>query len=446
MIKVPENAAYLINKLTEAGFEAYAVGGCVRDSLSGRTPNDWDITTSALPEEVLSVLGKHNVIESGMKHGTVTVKQGGELFEITTFRTDGEYLDNRRPESVTFVKSLKEDLSRRDFTINAMAYNDMDGLQDYFGGESDLSAGVIRCVGEADLRFGEDALRILRALRFASRLGFNIEPQTAASIHRNAALLNNISAERICAELLQIIDGEYAENVLIEYSDVIRTVIPEIGAMIGLEQYNPHHIFDVWEHTIRVIVNSPHGKVMRLAALLHDVGKPQCFSLDSNGVGHFHGHPKVSADMAGVIMRRLRLDNKTISRVVTIIEFHDYRPTPDAKSVRRLLSKIGADAYTDLMALKRADVLGQNPATFNEKLAYIEELERIFREQTRNGEEYSLRTLNIKGSDLIALGVKDGREIGKTLNALLSMVIDGEIENDRDELIKRAEGIIKVKS
>ena len=440
---MPENVRRIIERLEDCGYEAYIVGGCVRDSICGRAPFDWDITTSALPEEALAALEKKNIIETGVKHGTVTVRYDNELYELTTFRTDGEYKDSRRPESVTFVKSLYEDLARRDFTINAMAYSDSAGLCDPFGGQSDLVAGIIRCVGDPDKRFGEDALRILRALRFASRLGFEIEKNTSDSIHKNAYLLERISAERISSELVQIIDGDFAEKVLLDYSDVLGVFIPEIMAMVGLEQFNPHHIYDVWEHTVKVVSNSPHGKVFRLAALFHDIGKPECFSLDSRGVGHFHGHPHISADMASSIMRRLRFDHKTISAVIPIIEFHDTRPPAEPKSIRRLLSKIGSEAFEGLLSIKRADILGQNPDTFAEKLAYVDELERIFREQTKNGEDYSLKTLAVRGKDLISIGITDGRTIGRILDHLLSMVIDGKAENDRDVLLGIAKDALK---
>ena len=441
-IAVPENVNKMIDQLEAAGYCAYAVGGCIRDSLLGITPHDWDICTAAVPEKVLEVLGKYNVIESGLKHGTVTVNYGGELYEITTFRTDGEYLDNRRPESVTFVSSLKEDLERRDFTVNAMAYNEADGLCDYFGGKEDIKNKLIRCVGNPDKRFNEDALRILRALRFAARFGFEMEEKTAVSIRENAHLLCNISAERIASELLQIIDGAYAEAILLSYSDVLGVVIPEILPMVGFNQRNPHHIYDVWEHTVKVIVNSPHGKMMRLAALLHDIAKPECFFTDEKGTGHFHGHPELGAKMAETIMRRLKLDNKTIESVKVLIKYHDQRPQTKAKNVRRLVSKIGCVAFENLMELKRADAKGQNPDKLAEKLAYIDRLGEIYTEVTSNGDEFNLKSLKINGNDLIENGIKEGKQIGKILNQLLSEVIDGTLENNREKLLTKAHNII----
>ena len=438
-IEIPQNVNTIIEKIRSAGFEAYAVGGCIRDSLMGIIPNDWDVCTSAMPEEVLNILNKKNIITAGMKHGTVTVKYDSKLYEITTFRTDGEYIDNRRPESVTFVRSLREDLARRDFTVNALAYNHETGLCDFFGGVSDIKNKVIRCVGDPDKRFSEDGLRILRALRFASRLGFEIEGKTSASIHKNAHLLKNISAERIASELIGIIDGDYVEPVLLEYPDVISVFIPEIKDMIGHPQYNPHHIYDIWTHTVKVVANSPHGKALRLSALLHDISKPECFSLDETGTGHFHGHPEKGAEKAGHIMRRLKLDNKTIDSVCLLIKYHDRRPEANSKNVRRLISKIGVDNFGKLMQLKRADAMGQNPAFFEEKLEYTEKLEKLFAEQTANGEEFNLKTLDINGNDLIGLGITEGKEIGKILKYLLECVINGTVKNFKEELLKEAE-------
>ncbi len=434
-IEVPQNVEILINKLNNSGYSAYAVGGCVRDSLMGKIPHDWDICTSAKPDEILSALNMHNIIESGLKHGTVTVLIDGQLYEITTFRCDGEYKDNRRPESVRFITSLREDLARRDFTVNAMAYNSSEGLVDCFEGQNDLEDKIIRCVGDPDKRFNEDALRIMRALRFASKLGFEIEENTKSAIFRNKKLLKNISVERIASELIQIIDGNYAENILLEYAEVLGIVIPEILPMVGLEQRNPHHVYDVWTHTVYVIVNSPHGKVMRLSALLHDVGKPRCYTVDEKGIGHFHGHPEVGAEMSRKILRRLHLDNDTISKGELLIRYHDQRPKLSPKYVRRLISKTGIDAFPSLLELKRADTKGQNPVTIPEKLEYIDELDRLFHELTADGNEFNIRTLKLTGSDLIEMGISQGKEIGSILKEMLDMVIDGKIENDRKALL-----------
>lgn len=437
-IQVPEDVQSIIDKLNAAGYEAYVVGGCVRDSLMGLVPHDWDICTSALPDETLQLLSAENIIQNGLKHGTVTVNLAHKLYEITTFRTDGTYADCRHPDEVTFVRSLREDLARRDFTVNAMAYHPEKGLYDYFDGMTDIEHKIIRCVGDPDQRFHEDALRILRALRFASRLGFTIEKNTADSAIRNAALLRNISAERVAEELIQILNGDYAEMVLTNYTEILSVIIPEIRPMVGHLQYNPHHIYDIWMHTVKVIVNSPKGKVYRLAALLHDIAKPSCFTRDERGIGHFHGHPEKSAVMAREIMKRLKLDHKTMETAALLIQYHDKRPPAEPKYVRKLLSKIGKENFLALMQLKRADAKGQNPSTIPSKLAYTEELERLCYQETENGTEYDLKTLHINGNDLIAMGITDGREIGSTLKYLLGCVIDGSVENEHQQLLALA--------
>lgn len=435
-INMPENVKLMISKLEERGYKAFAVGGCIRDSVMGIMPHDWDICTSALPEEILSALGKHNVIDSGLKHGTVTVKFDKELYEITTFRTDGKYSDNRRPEQVTFITSLEEDLARRDFTVNAMAYNDSEGLRDPFGGQEDIKRGLIRCVGDPDERFNEDALRILRALRFSSRLGFEIEEQTAESIRKNAGLLKNISAERIASELTGILDGKYCERVLLEYPMVLSVFIPEIKPMVGLDQRNPHHIYDVWTHTVKVVGNAPQGKVMRLAALLHDIAKPCCFTVDDRGTGHFKGHPELGAEMASHILKRLHLDNDTISKVKLLIHYHDRRPMPEPRQIRRLVSKTGVEMFIPLMELKRADTKGQNPETIPGKLKKLDEIEAVFRQVTADGSEFNIKSLAINGGDIIALGVNEGKEIGRLLSEMLELVIEGNALNEKQALLE----------
>ncbi len=441
-IKIPENVNRIIEKIQSAGFEAYAVGGCIRDSVMGLVPHDWDICTSAMPEETLAVLNKTNIITNGLKHGTVTVKFDDELYEITTFRIDGVYNDNRRPESVTFVRSLREDLARRDFTVNALAYNNDKGLCDFFGGVEDIENHIIRCVGEPDKRFREDGLRILRALRFAARLGFSVEKETAAAIHRNAELLRNISAERISNELVGIIDGEYVEKILLEYADVLCVFIPEIRKMTGFEQHNPHHIYDIWTHTVKVVSHSPHGKISRLAALFHDISKPECYSTDEKGIGHFHGHPERGAEKARNIMKRLKIDNKTMDKVCLLIKFHDVRPEVNPRNVRRLISRVGAENFNSLMQLKAADAMGQNPDLLNEKLDYIERLEKIFEEQTADGQQFNLKTLRINGRDLIDMGITDGKTIGRILGYLLDGVINGDLKNEHHELMNSAKKCI----
>ena len=441
-IDIPSSVNNIIKKLEERGYEAYAVGGCVRDSVMGKEPNDWDICTSALPEETLLCLDKDNIIKNGIKHGTVTVRVDGENYEITTFRTDGEYTDNRHPESVTFVRDLNEDLSRRDFTINALAYSEERGLQDNFHGIDDIDNKIIRCVGSPDRRFGEDALRILRALRFSSVLGFDIEKRTAKSIHKNAYLLKNISKERIMSEFIKILEGKNVEAILLEYSDVIAEIVPEIKPMIGFEQHNPHHVYDVWTHTVKVVSGIRAEKELRLAAFFHDIGKPSKFVMDENGIGHFHGHPEMSAVIAERALKRLKSDNKTIANVCRLIKFHDVRPFVK-KSIRRLMAQSGMELFPHLLELKRADAKAQSEDYLKETLEYIDFLEEMYNKERENNNDFTLKMLKINGQDLKDIGITNGREIGYCLNQLLIKVIDEEIENKKDILLEYAEKMDK---
>ncbi len=442
-IIMPTAVQKIISELTAAGYEAYAVGGCIRDTLMGTVPSDWDICTSALPPDTLRVLDKHNIVENGMKHGTVTIRSYNENYEITTFRSDGDYLDNRHPSNVTFVTNLREDLARRDFTMNAIAYNDTDGLCDEFNGVEDIERKLIRCVGNPDQRFQEDALRIMRALRFSSKLGFVIEPSTAESIHRNAPLLKKISAERLMSELCKLLVGQNVERVLLEYSDVLAVIIPELVPMVGFQQHNPHHIYDVWTHTVKAVSAVQPTRTLRLAALFHDFGKPSEFTLDKKGVGHFHGHPEVSAKMAERILNRLKTDNKTKREVIKLIEMHDVRTIPEPKFVRRAVAKTGEGLYPLLLELKRADTKAQNPKTVPEKLKYIDTLESIFKDEQRKGTAFSIHELNINGNDIKALGVKNGKQIGEILTHLCNAVIDGNLQNNHEELVEEVKKITK---
>lgn len=442
IINLPPKVKYIIERLQQNGFRAYAVGGCVRDSLMGKVPNDWDICTNALPEQTLTALQKPNLIENGQRHGTVTVRYEHENFEITTFRTDGDYADHRHPQSVTFVSNVEADLARRDFTVNAMAYNEQEGLIDPFDGQADLQKKVIRCVGIPDERFNEDGLRMMRALRFSSRLGFRIDPCTSDSIHRNRLLLKDISAERITAEFNQLLLGSHTEALLTEYADIIAVFIPEIVPMIGLMQNNPHHCYDVWTHTVKVVSFIECELTLRLAAFFHDIAKPKCFTTDENGVGHFHGHPSLGARMTEEILRRMRYDNKTIADVSQLIRLHDLRPLPQAKYVRRLMRDTGKDGFLPLMALKRADARAQSSFHSDEKMAYVDRLEAIYREELRSGSAFTLKMLAVNGRDLIGLGICDGRQIGSLLKHLLELVIDDTLPNERGALLSEAKKYI----
>ena len=430
--ELPAQVHPALSRLHDAGYEAYIVGGCVRDWIMGRVPKDYDVTTSALPEQTAAVFAGERVIETGMKHGTVTVLLDGEPLEITTFRIDGTYSDSRHPDAVTFTPSLREDLARRDFTMNAMAYSPRTGLVDPFGGQTDIAAKLIRCVGEPERRFREDALRILRALRFSAVLGFSIEPETAAALRAEAPLLKQISAERVFSELKQLLCGPDVRRVLLEYPDVLGAVIPEILPMVGFDQRNPHHCYDILEHTAAAVEAIPAEPGLRLAALLHDVGKPECFFTDENGVGHFYGHPKVSARIAEAVLERLRSDRATKERVTTIVLNHGLLIEDNEKSVRRALHKLGTERFFDLLAMMRADNLGQS-AELRWIQEYYDRLEEIAKEILADEACFSLKNLAVKGSDL---GLPPGPAVGKALNALLDAVMDSAVPNERAALLE----------
>jgi tRNA nucleotidyltransferase (CCA-adding enzyme) len=441
-VTLPVKVQSIISLLAQNGFDGYAVGGCVRDSLLGKTPHDWDICTPATPEDMLRVFDGLRVIETGLKHGTLTVLLDGEPFEVTTYRIDGEYLDNRRPSSVRFIGSLADDLSRRDFTINAMAYNDQAGLIDPFSGAADLKTGLIRCVGKPDHRFGEDALRILRALRFASVFGFSLEPETTGSIHRNKELLQNISAERISVELGKLLCGVGAGDILRSCADVIAVFIPEITPMFGFEQQNPYHCFDVWEHTVTSITKAPEDLTLRLVMLLHDIAKPSSFTTDETGRGHFHGHPEKSAALAELILKRLKYDNLTIDTVKTLVLHHDVKVQPTLRAVKRLLNKIGPDNFKALLLVKLADYSAQNPDYFALRVQQLDELSGMLDTVLKERQCFSMKDLAVTGSDLLALGIPQGEQLGQVLKTLLEMVISDEAPNSRDELMTIAKNIV----
>lgn len=435
IINIPVDVEKIINRLEERGYEAYAVGGCIRDSLIDSKPNDWDICTSARPKQVINCFEGYHVIETGVKHGTVTVRLNGQSYEVTTYRIDGEYLDNRRPENVQFVNSVQEDLARRDFTINAMAYNSGKGLVDYYKGCEDLKAGIIRCVGKADERFEEDALRIIRGLRFASVLGFSIEKETSESIHRNKLLLENIAKERINTELCKLLCGKGVKEVLKNYSDILAVIIPEIVPMIGFQQNNPHHKYDVWEHTIAAVENSKSEQIIRLAVLLHDIGKPECYTCDGKGIGHFYSHGEFGAKIAEKILRKLKFDNQTISDVCQLIKYHDADISENSKFIKKWLNKIGVIEFSRLLLVKEADVMGQSDYLRDKKLKKLENIQCSMRQVLEEKQCFSLRDLAVNGKDLIEIGIHDGRKIGEMLNLLLEQVMENQLENRKDVLI-----------
>ncbi len=446
MFPIPPYVHTALAALRDAGYEAYPVGGCVRDCLMGVTPADWDLCTSALPEQVEAVFAGWRLVETGVKHGTVTVISEGRPVEITTFRTDGTYRDHRRPDSVAFVSSLREDLARRDFTVNAMALGLSGDVIDPFGGQADLRAGLIRCVGDPDRRFSEDALRILRALRFASRLDFAVEETTAASAVENRALLDSIARERVFSELKGILTGPGAGRTLREFAPVIFQIIPALAAEAGFDQKNPHHIHDVWTHTTMAVDAAARSPVLRLAMLLHDVGKPDTFFTDQDGVGHFYGHAARGEAMADDILRRLRCDNDTRRRVCLLIHYHDIRPPQTERAMRRLLAKAGREAVGQLFQCWRADSADRSDAVRAENRAVIDGAEAVL-ETVLAGPSacFDVKSLAVNGRDILAMGVRPGPAVGRTLDALLERVMDGTAPNQREPLMALAAEIINRK-
>lgn len=444
-IELPERVTFILDKLAAHGHEAYAVGGCVRDSLMGRVPEDWDITTSALPQQVKKLFPR--TIDTGLQHGTVTVMLGREGFEVTTYRIDGEYTDGRHPKEVIFTPSLLEDLKRRDFTINAMAYSHRDGLADAFDGAGDLKRGIIRCVGNPADRFHEDALRILRAVRFAAQLDFEIGAQTRDAIKELAGSLTRISAERIHAELVKLVISPHPERMRDLYTlGISKVILPEFDLMMETAQNHPHHCYNVGEHTIHGMQNIAQDKVLRFAMLFHDIAKPLCRTTDEDGTDHFHGHPEKSAEMAEKIFRRLKSDRDTMDAVCALVRWHDFNPHLSKKSIRRAVRKAGLEQYPALFAVKRADILAQSEFKRTEKLAYVDEYERLYQNIMDEGDCLSLKQLAVTGHDLMELGVKQGKEIGQILNWLLEQVVEEPGRNERGYLLQRAQEYIAQRS
>ena len=437
-ITPPAPVQTALQTLSAAGFEAFIVGGCVRDALRGAEPHDWDCTTNAKPEAICACFRDYHVIETGLQHGTVTVVIDRMPIEITTYRIDGAYADHRRPDSVTFTDSLTDDLARRDFTVNAMAYHPERGLIDPFGGTGDLHSGIIRCVGRPQDRFDEDGLRILRAMRFASVLDFSVEPQTAEAIRLQKDLLKHISAERIDTELTKLLCGIGAETVLQAFSDVLFTILPELAPMLHFDQQNPHHDYDVYTHTLKVVSACPPEPVLRWAALLHDTGKPHTFTMDARG-GHFYGHAAISKQIAERALKAMKCDRKRFDRVLLLVEKHDLVLTPTEKQIKRLVRQIGDEAAEQLLLLHKADVTAQAAC---HRAARIEESDRMLAllQELRAADAcMSLKQLAVSGRDLLDAGVPQGKPVGMILNRLLEAVIEGTLSNEKTELLQYAE-------
>lgn len=436
-MNIDKNTATILSELENKGFEAYMVGGCVRDEIMGRKCHDTDITTNALPEQILEVFSSYKVIPTGLKHGTVTVLCGGTPFEITTYRIDGEYTDHRRPDKVEFTTDITADLSRRDFTVNAIAMDRHGNIIDPFGGKDDINAGIIRCVGEPEKRFSEDALRIMRAVRFASQFGFSIDKATSDAVHAMSGDLKNISRERIREELDKLICGKNSTDVLLSYSDIITTIIPEFQPSIGLDQRSPYHRYNVWEHTVHAIEAAPQENLLlRRALLFHDIGKPACMTLDETGRGHFKQHDRVGAEMTTAIMQELRYDNKSVSSTAALIANHS-KKIHNKADVKKMMSCLGDELFFELMVMKKCDNSAKNEFVLEENI-FFDQLIEIGHKIVKNDECRTLRGLAVNGSDLVQLGLK-GAEIGKIQQLLLERVMEEKLPNNRNELIKYAE-------
>lgn len=444
-IQLPEKAKYIIETITAAGFEAYAVGGCVRDSILGRKPEDWDITTSARPKQVKALFRR--TIDTGIQHGTVTVMLEKEAFEVTTYRIDGKYEDSRHPKEVIFTPSLTEDLRRRDFTINAMAYNETAGLVDIYGGLEDIKKKLIRCVGNAGERFKEDALRMMRAVRFSAQLGYEIEEETAKAIRSLAPALKNISAERVQAELVKLLVSPNPQQLRTAYTlGVTAVVLPEFDRIMNTPQKHPHHQYSVGEHTLHSLEEIEADKVLRLAMLFHDMGKPAVLTVGEDGMTHFHGHPAVSEELAGKILHRLRFDNDTISDVRRLVKYHDYGNNlePDMRIVRRAVNKTGEDIFPRLLKVRRADILAQSDYQREEKLENLKSWQQLYDKIIEQKQCVSLKTLAVTGRDLIAAGMKPGKELGEVLQQLLELVLETPEYNTREQLLDYVQNSLQI--
>ena len=439
---MPNDVEMILEKLHKAGFEAYIVGGCVRDMLLNIEPHDWDITTSAEPVEVKRLFDR--TIDTGIEHGTVTVMVEKDGYEVTTYRLDGDYTDHRRPDSVDFTKSLTEDLKRRDFTINAMAYNKEDGVVDLFDGQKDLDKGVVRCVGVAKERFTEDALRMLRAIRFAARFGFVVERETEEAIKSLCHLIEKVSAERIHMELTKTLCSKHPEYIeyLVIYG-LIEYVIPEFMPNIGLVQNHPYHVYPVDQHTYECLKHIEGEEGLRWAIYLHDIGKGYAKTTDEQGVDHFHGHPKISVELSASILSRLKFDNKTKRRILHLIETHDYRFKASLKSVRKAVASMGADLFPQYLAVQRADVMGQNPVKGPERILDLKLKEDLYKEVLALNQCLTVRDLVVSGKTILDMGVAKGELVGEVLNHLLAYVIETPENNEEAILIHEADRYLK---
>lgn len=443
-IRLPEKVKLIIQRITDAGYEAYAVGGCIRDSLLMRTPDDWDITTSADPLQVKAIFER--TVDTGIKHGTVTVLMGGEGFEVTTYRIDGKYEDGRHPREVIFTPSLEEDLKRRDFTINAMAYNEKDGLVDIFDGIGDIQRELICCVGNPLERFSEDALRIMRAVRFSAQLGYRIDEQTKDAIRQLAPDLKRISAERIQTELVKLVMSPHPEYLRTAYElGITKVILPEFDACMQTPQNNPHHCFGVGEHILESMKAIPADRVLRLAMLFHDIGKPETVTVDKEGISHFHGHPVISEEIGSKVLKRLKFDNHTIDQVTRLVRYHDYYVEPSQRCVRRAIMKVGEDIFPLLLQVKKADMQAQSGYQRADKEENLKAVSQLYEQILTQKQCVSLKMLAVTGRDLMEqMGMAPGKKIGEVLKYLLDLVVEDPSRNQKEILLKEAERYLKM--
>lgn len=436
-IEIPQKAEQILDTLHQAGYEAYVVGGCVRDSILGRTPGDWDITTDAKPQEVKKLFRR--TIDTGIEHGTVTVMLGRDGYEVTTYRIDGEYADSRHPKDVTFTASLREDLRRRDFTINAMAYNQEEGLIDAFDGIKDIRRRLIRCVGDPMERFGEDALRIMRAIRFSAQLDYAVEEQTQQAIRALAPTLSRISAERVQTELVKMLCSDHPGRLRDAYEmGITGVVLPEFDRCMQTPQNHPHHIYSVGEHIIVSMENIRADRVLRLTMLFHDVGKPLTVSEDEKGIHHFYGHAAKSAELTHEIMQRLKFDRETMTRVCNLVRYHDLYIGQDTTpaDVRIAVYEVGEKDFPLLLEVKRADMLAQSMYQRDSKEAVLAQVQGMYEDILNAGECLSLKQLSVRGQDLIAAGISPGKELGGVLHAMLMEVLRHPERNTQEYLME----------
>ena len=434
-IEIPKNAKMILDTMHDAGYEAYIVGGCVRDAILGKEPSDWDITTNALPAQVKELFRR--TIDTGIEHGTVTVMAGKEGYEVTTYRIDGKYEDSRHPSEVTFTRDLLEDMKRRDFTINAMAYNEEEGLVDRFGGIEDLNNRIIRCVGEPTERFTEDALRIMRAVRFAAQLDYDIEEKTVAAIKELSPTLKKISAERRQTELVKLLTSDHPEKIRLAYElGITAVVLPEFDRCMETGQNNIHHMYNVGEHTVVALENIRNDKLLRLTMLMHDFGKPATMTIDEEGVTHFKGHAALGSKMAKDILKRLKFDRDTMDRVSNLVKYHDDRYEPSPSVIRRAINRVGEEDFPLLFDIRYADTMAQSTYMRQEKLLLIEETRKVYQDIIDKKDCVSLKSLAVNGKDLISLGIKPSKQMGDILKAMLEDVLEDPSRNTKDYLLE----------